>query len=417
MTRTDGADTDRADTHRAGAERLDGLRVGVVGGGIGGLHAAAVLIAAGARVEVFEQAGSLGEVGAGIQLSPNATRLLWRLDLRAALEAVAVRPSALVQRRWQDGAELSRLDLADVEEMFGAPYLHVHRADLIDVLRSAVPRSAVRIGERVVGVSPAPDAAEITTADGAQHTYDVVIGADGIHSMVRRAVVEHPTPPRFSGHVAYRALIPGVVAAELGAAVDATNWMGPGGHLVHYFVRARTMFNIVAVTTSDWEVESWNEPGDADELRRAFADWAPVLCRLLDRVTHTHRWALFDRDPLPAWTRGRLVLLGDACHPMLPYVAQGGAQAIEDGAAMCAALRAGSRDIDDALRTYEMARLQRTASIQAAARRNAVSFHLADGDEQAARDRSLASARGDLRSSPLASIWSHDAGVLGTTSP
>lgn len=402
---------------------LRGLRVGIVGGGIGGLHAAAVLARAGADVEVFEQAGSFADVGAGIQLSPNATRLLARLgdNVWGAVERVAVRPEAIVQRRWADGTELSRLSLHGVEEAFGAPYLHVHRADLADLLRAAVPASALHVGIRVVAVATAADGAALTTADGHQHTYDLVIGADGIHSVVRRFVVEHPVAPRFSGHVAYRALIPGGVASELGFAVDATNWMGPAGHVVHYFVRAQTMFNVVAVTTGEWAVESWTEPGDPGDLRAAFAGWAEPLCRLLGRVTHTHRWALFDRDPLPSWTRGRVTLLGDACHPMLPYLAQGGAQAIEDGAALVGALSI-SGSVDDALRAYELARVGRTTGIVVGARRNGVTYHLPDGDEQMARDRRLmaerpapggpAGASAPLSSSPLAGIWAHDAAVI-----
>jgi salicylate hydroxylase len=209
-----------------------------------------------------------------------------------------------------------------------------------------------------------------------------------------------------------------VVASELGCAVDATNWMGPSGHVVHYFVRARTLFNVVAVTTGDWAVESWTEPGEPADLRAAFAGWAEPLCRLLDRVTHTHRWALFDRDPLTSWTCGRVTLLGDACHPMLPYLAQGGAQAIEDGAALVSALSI-SGSVDDALGAYEQARIGRTAAIVLGARRNGMTYHLPDGDEQMARDRRLMAERpapgGSVgpAGSPLAGLWAHDAAVIG----
>lgn len=333
------------------------MHIAIVGGGIGGLAAAGFLHAAGFDdVVVHEQSGALGEVGAGIQLSPNATRLLLRLGLAEALDAVAVRPTQVEQRRWADGTLLTTLPLGDaVAAEFGAPYLHVHRADLIEVLRTAV------------------------------------------------GAVDRP---RFSGNVAYRGLLPADAVADLGLSHTSSLWMGPGAHLVHYFLRRGDLFNIVAIVADQsWTDESWTVPGDVATLVDAFAGWHPTVRAMLERLTVVHRWALHDRDPLERWSAGPVTLLGDACHPMLPYLAQGGAQAIEDAACLAACLAAGGDDTPDALRRYEQARLPRTSRVQGGARHASVTYHLADGPEQVARDAALAA--------PLPAPWARIAWLYG----
>jgi salicylate hydroxylase len=388
------------------------MRIGIVGAGIGGLSTAAFLVRAGHEVTVFEQASALGEIGAGIQLSPNATRLLARLGVGPALDAVAVRPEAIEQRRWADGTVLSRVELGDVvERAFGAPYLHVHRADLVEVLGTAVPAACVRTARRVTGVDPD---GTVVLADATQERFDAVIGADGIHSVVRRALVGDG-PATFSGHVAYRALVPGDAVRALGWPALATAWLGPGAHVVHYYLRAGALHNIVAIHEDPtWTTESWTTPGDPEVLRAAFAGWAPAVRDLLALVERTHRWALHDRAPLPVWSRGHVTLLGDACHPMLPYVAQGGAQAVEDAAALAAALDGVAPDaVPGALVRYESTRRERTTAVQTSARANATTFHLPDGEAQERRDAAMARAADpDPRASRVAWLYAHDAAVL-----
>ncbi len=380
------------------------MRIAVVGGGIGGLAAAASLRAVGLDdVVVFEQSGTLGEVGAGIQLSPNATRLLLRLGLGDALDAVAVRPTHVEQRRWADGALLATMPLGEgVADAFGAPYLHVHRADLVDLLRTAVPPSCVRLGARVVGATPEGD---VTLADGTTERFHAVVGADGIHSAVRGAIGAVDRP-RFSGNVAYRGLLPADAVADLGVTHTSSLWMGPDAHLVHYFLRRGDLFNIVAIVADQtWAEESWTAPGDVGALLDAFDGWHPTVRAMLGRLRAVHRWALHDRDPLPAWSAGCVTLLGDACHPMLPYLAQGGAQAIEDAACLAVGLATSSGDVPAALARYEELRRPRTSRVQGGARQASVTYHLHDGPEQAARDAALAA--------PLASPWGRIAWLYG----
>jgi len=392
---------------------MTGLKVTIIGGGIGGTAAALALLRAGCDVHVYEQVASKAEVGAGIQLSPNATRLLHRYGLADALARLAVRPSHIEIRRWDDGRMLGREQLGDaVEAAYGAPYYHFHRADLLSILAGAVPPERLHGGRRCVDVIQTADGARAVFDDGAVVDSDVVVGADGIHSVVRR-VLFGDERPRFSGNVAYRGLAPAARLAHLNLTHKTTNWMGPGGHFVHYFVSGGRYVNFVAVTEqANWERESWTDRGDIAEARRCYAGWHPLIHDILGAVDETFKWALFDRTPLPAWSVGRVTLLGDACHPMLPYLAQGAAQAIEDGAtlARCLAEAAPSR-IQEALAAYEALRRPRTAAIQLGARGNSVTFHLRDGDEQRKRDAEMAAWTGGL-SPRRARLFSFDAEQL-----
>jgi salicylate hydroxylase len=336
---------------------------------------------------------------------------LHRLGLDGALDAVAVRPTHVEQRRWADGALLATMPLGDaLADVFGAPYLHVHRADLIDVLRTAVPSEWVHVGRRVVRVVDDGARVALSFDDGTSTDADVVIGADGIRSVVRAAVGAEDRP-RFSGNVAYRGLLPAEAVADLPVGHTSSLWMGPRGHLVHYFLRRGALFNVVAIVADQtWTDESWTVPGDPAALAAAFAGWDPLVRTILGRLTTVFRWALHDRDPLPMWTRGRVTLLGDACHPMLPYMAQGGAQAIEDAACLAACLRGGD-DPSSALARYESLRRDRTARVQLGARRNETVYHLPDGPEQQARDAALAEPTLD----PWARVhwlYGHDAAAV-----
>lgn len=371
---------------------MSGLKVTVVGGGIGGTAAALALLRAGCDVHVYEQVANKTEVGAGIQLSPNATRLLHRYGLADALRRLAVKPLGVEIRRWDDGRILGREDLGDAaEEAYGAPYYHFHRADLLSVLTSALPAERLHGGRRCVEVVQEKSGVRTIFDDGSVVESDVVVGADGIHSVVRKALFGDERP-RFSGNVAYRGLAPVDRLAHLNLKHLSNNWMGPGGHFVHYFVSGGRYVNFVAVTEQgNWDRESWNDRGDITEARRYYAGWHPQVHEILGAVDETFKWALFDRTPLSRWSVGRVTLLGDACHPMLPYLAQGAAQSIEDGATLAVCLTGiGPSEVEEALVAYETWRKPRTAAIQLAARGNATTFHLPDGTEQQKRDAQMA---------------------------
>ena len=391
------------------------LSVIIVGAGIGGCAAALALRRAGCRVDVYEQALEKTEVGAGIQISPNASRLLQRYGLGTELESVSVRPVAVEARRWQDGKILAREDLGEsIAAAYGAPYYHIHRADLLRILSAPIMNDALHLAKRCVRIIENGQTVRAEFQDGTCAEADILVGADGIHSVVREYLFGKELP-RFSGNVAYRGLVPAERVAGLGIEFKSTNWMGPRGHFVHYYVSSGRYLNFVAVTEqSNWTHESWTDRADLAEVHAYYEGWHPQIHAILDGVQATFKWALFDREPLNAWSKGRVTLLGDACHPMLPYMAQGAAQAIEDGAALAACLQRGRPEkVADLLREYEAIRQPRTAAIQALARQNSRIFHLPDGPDQQARDTSMAARRSTRNPSGLSSaramIFGHDA--------
>ena len=355
-------------------------KVLVAGGGIGGLAAALCLAKHGHEVTVFEQAREFGEVGAGIQLSPNCTRVLHDLGLEGSLGAAAFRPEAIQFRNWRNGRIIGQSALGDdAVRRFGFPYYHMHRADLLRVLVDAAlasPNINLRCNAEVRGFDQAATRVRLRAVSG-DDDGDVLVGADGIHSAVRAALWGDDRP-RFTGCVAWRALVP---AERLPAGLIrpmATAWWGPGGHFVHYFVRRGELVNCVGVVEkAGWEIESWTERGDHAEFAADFAGWHDDIRRLIDNVDGTtlFKWALHDREPMPRWGKGRVTLLGDACHPTLPFMAQGAAMAIEDAAVLAGSL-ACDQDVAKALQRYEGLRRDRTARVQHGSRRNATLFHL-----------------------------------------
>jgi 2-polyprenyl-6-methoxyphenol hydroxylase-like FAD-dependent oxidoreductase len=390
------------------------VSIAIIGGGIGGLAAALSLLRAGLDVHVYEQARALGEVGAGIQISPNASRILHRLGLAEELERLGVKPVAWHQRRWDDGRTLLRTPLAGaVEAAFGASHYQSHRADLLAMLARALPPQRLHVGHRFTGLIDRGDRVEAQFENGAHVAADVLVGADGIHSTVRRALFG-PAEPRFTGCAAYRGLVPAERLRHLDLEAAAQVWMGPGQHFVHYFVASRQLVNFVAVIEQDtWQQESWTDRGEVADALAAFAGWHDQVRAIIAAVSETFIWGLFDRAPLPRWSFGRATLLGDACHPMLPFMAQGAAQAIEDGATLAACLaQAGERDIPQALRLYEALRRPRTSRIQAMSAANKTRFHLPDGPLQQDRDRQMASGGTDWSAGAIAWVYGHDAGVL-----
>lgn len=385
------------------------LSVAVIGGGIGGLAAALSLLRAGIDVRVYEQAAALGEVGAGIQISPNASRLLHRLGLAEALTRRGVRPIAVHQRRWDNGRTLQRAPLGDsVEVAFGAPYYHFHRADLLAVLAEALPADRLQVGHRLVAASDRGDHVEARFENGVRIDADALVGADGIHSRTRQ-ILFGPDSPRFTGCIAYRGLVPAERLAHLRLEVTSSNWMGPGGHFVHYYVAGGRLMNFVAIREEKaWTRESWVDRGAVADALRLFDGWHPQVRAIIGAAGETFKWGLFDRDPLACWTAGRITLLGDACHAMLPFMAQGAVQSIEDGAALASCLTQAAGDVPAALRRYEALRRPRTTRLQEMSRLNKTRFHLPDGAAQEARDAQLAAA-GDRSLAAIGWLYAHDA--------
>jgi salicylate hydroxylase len=388
------------------------LRVAVIGGGIGGLSAALHLLKAGLDVDVYEQAASIGEIGAGIQISPNASRLLIRLGLKPALDAAGVRPLAVHQRRWDDGRTLQRAPVGlEVEATFGAPYYHLHRGDLAELLGAAVPAERLHVGHRLVGLEQKGERVVARFENGQTIESDLLVGADGIHSQVRHLAFG-PEKPRFTGCVAWRGLVPAERIKHLGIEVASHNWMGPGGHVVHYWVAAGRLMNVVCVVEhGTWTSESWTDKGDVAEVLARYDGWHPIVRSLIEAFPETFIWALHDRLPLPRWSDGRVTLLGDACHPMLPMMAQGAAQSIEDGATLAALLTAMPGDVPGALARYEVLRKPRATRLQEASAANRTRFHLHDGPEQQKRDEAMATS-GDRSIANIGWLYMHDAATV-----
>jgi salicylate hydroxylase len=388
------------------------LRIAVIGAGIGGLSAALSLRRAGFEVDVYEQAPELGEVGGGINMGPNAVRILRRLGLAEGLDREGIRPLLTHQRRWQDGRTLQRAPLNPLcEELYGAPHMTIHRADLLAVIAAGFPAERIRLGYRLAGIVDRGDGVEARFENGASIRADVLVGADGIHSAARE-ILFGAEEPAFAGCVAYRGLVPIERIADLGLERGNQSWVGPGGHLVHYFVSRGRLLNFVGWTEHDeWHREDWTDRATVARALDAFAGWHPQVRRIIAAAETCFIWALFDRDPLPRWSAGRTTLLGDACHPMYPFMGQGAAQAIEDGACLAACLAAGGDDPAEALRRYERLRLPRVTRLQAMSRANKARFHMRDGPEQEARDAAWAAAA-DRSPDALRWLYAFDAGVL-----
>ena len=363
------------------------LRILIVGGGIGGLFAANALIAHGLDVAVYEQAPALGEVGAGVYLTPNAVRQMERVGLGPAVEKWGARVGPQSYYFRHDGTPIAPVQVTDASGWnanFG-----MHRADLVDFLAAALPAGVVRCGHRAVRFEEQGDVARVKFANGAVVEADVVVGADGIHSELRPCVFP-PSTPVFHGTISYR----GLVARERLPEWPMDRWLmwaGPSRHFLVFPVRHGEMVNYVGFVPADEEMkESWSAAGDPEVLRREFAGWDPRIATVLRQVDKTFRWALYDREPLPTWSKGRLTLLGDAAHPMLPHLGQGANQSIEDGMALATILsRVDNAAVPAALLAYERLRRERVAQVQLGARRHGLRVDSLSGD-LATRDAELA---------------------------
>jgi salicylate hydroxylase len=366
--------------------------IAILGGGIGGLAAAAFLRRAGLPSTLYEQAAELKAVGAGLVVAPNAARLLRRLGVLDELVRRAVRLDVGWEfRRWQDGAVLSAENLAtSCERLYGEQTYTVHRADLLDVIGRAVPQGTVRLGRRCVDVSLRGDRPALRFDDGEVVEADIVIGADGVHSVVRRALTGSPAPT-YSGLCAFRALVPLEQAPPMARRNAQTLWLGPGHHLVHYPISAGRLVNLVAFAPAgDYSVESWTATASVEEFLAEFDGWDPRLIELIRAARTPGRWALLERAPLRRWSHGPVTLLGDAAHPMFPFFAQGAAQAIEDAAVLAQCLAADVADPVMALQHYQERRIPRTTEIQEVSHGRSHVNQLPDGPEQRARDEAFA---------------------------
>ena len=362
-------------------------KVIIIGGGIGGLAVVLSLLERGVDVEIHEQAPELKEVGAGIEISSNGTRVLYALGLEQPLKRVQVLPSGRVIRHWSTGETWNWFDLGPVTaQRYGTPHVMLHRGDLHGVLAEAVRArkpDAVKLGRRCADISWTEDGAAVRFEGGDTVQGSYVIGADGIHSKVR-ACLFGADRPEFTGCVAWRGLVPMADLPPHLAKLQGTNWLGPHGHVLHYPVRRGEIMNFISmVERDDWQIESWVTQGTKGELANDFRGWHADVHAIIERIETPYKWALYVRGPMARWSKGRVTLLGDACHPTLPFLGQGGVMAIEDGYIVAACLAKYFDDPATAFARYEDIRRERTATVVRKAhenRRSAFSPALADSN-------------------------------------
>lgn len=365
-------------------------KVLIAGGGVGGLTAALALLKKGIECEVFEQAQELREVGAGVQIAANGTRVLFELGLEQAVRNRGVEAAGKEIRLWNTGASWKLFDLGAVSvQRYGFPYFLLHRSDLHGMLAEAVQRikpDAIRLGARCKGFEDHGDGVTLLTECGERIRGDALIGADGLHSRVRQQLFGSEQA-RFSGGVAWRGLVPMERLPEHQRRSVGANWIGPRGHVITYPVRPDLLNFVGHVERDDWQVESWTESGEVAECLADFEGWHEDIRRIIENIEMPFKWALYLREPLQQWTRGRVSLLGDACHATLPYLAQGANMAIEDGFVLARCIEAAGGDLPAALLRYQTARCERTTQIVRRSAANLSRFHhgeLADAADGAA---------------------------------
>lgn len=354
------------------------MKAAIAGAGIGGLTTAIALARAGVSVRVFEQARRLEEVGAGLQLSPNAVRVLSKLGMGEALETIASWPVSLEMRMGISDRRIFSIPIADrARRKFGFGYAHVHRADLVSILSDAAIEAGARVelGARVIEALKDDGGVRVGLSTGEVESFDLLVGADGLHSVVREKAIA-PDNGQFTGCVAWRMIVPAEQMQDLVEPARARVWVGPGKHAVIYPIRGGKQLNFVGVTESgDRAAESWREEGDVAEVARDFAGWAEPVQRVIEAGSTCHRWALFERTPMRRWSSGPITLLGDACHAMLPFQAQGAAMAIEDAWALADCVASSRWNVDEALGQYQRRRQARTEKVARSARSNRNVFH------------------------------------------
>jgi 6-hydroxynicotinate 3-monooxygenase len=347
--------------------------IAIIGAGIGGLTAAACLRRVGIDVRIYEQAKGFSRLGAGIQQAPNAIRVLYALGLKQQLLALAFQPASNDSRDHDTGALTNSLPLGrSMQQRHGVPYFLMHRGDLHAMLVNLVPAGVIRLDHKLAGLEHARDGAvRMTFTNGDTAEADAVIGADGVHSVVRAFMLGEEAP-RFTGRVAYRTVFPTALLGGL-QPYPCVKWWGPDRHIVSYFVNPRCdeLYFVTSTPEPEFSVESWSAKGDLATLRAAYDSFHPQVRAILAACPDVHKWALVERDPLPHWVEGNVALLGDACHPMTPYMAQGASTSIEDAAILSRCLQGVDRDgMHAALLRYEATRKPRTSRIQQTSAQN-----------------------------------------------
>jgi salicylate hydroxylase len=354
-------------------------KIAVVGGGIGGLTAALALLRAGIDVDVYEQAPELKEVGAGVQISSNGTRVLHALGLAAEVERVSSVPAAKEIRLWNTGQTWKLFDLGAASvELYGYPYVFMHRRDLHAILAEGILRlkpDTLRLGMRCVGLAQSDSEVTLRFANGETARAALAIGADGVHSTLREHLFGAASA-QFTGCIAWRGVVPMDGLPPQVSRTCGTNWVGAGGHVVHYPLRGGELMNFVGILErADWQVESWTVQGTTAELANDFSGWHADVHAIIRNLAEPYKWALMVRPPMPRWSQGRITLLGDACHPMLPMLAQGAVMALEDGLILARCLKTFAADHVTAFARYEAARGERTARCVKGSADNAQRFH------------------------------------------
>ena len=348
------------------------LKIAIVGAGMGGLATAAALRLIGIDVTVYEQATKFARIGAGIQIGCNAMKVLRRLGLEARLRAQSFYPRSWNNRDWRTGdIKFDMIFGESAEAKFGAPYLLAHRGDLHAALASAVPEACIGLSHKLVGLDETSDGVRLTFANGATAVADAVIGADGVHSTVRDTLFG-TSAVNFTGRIAYRTTYPAALLGEHKIG-DCTKWWGEDRHIVIYYVKpdCSEVYLVTSQPEPEFRIESWSAKGDVTQLRKAFAGFDREVEQVLAACPDVHKWAIVDRDALPRWQDGKVTLLGDACHPMTPYMAQGAATAIEDAAVLSRCLDGvGPDGVADAFRRFEATRKDRTVRVQETSRKN-----------------------------------------------
>jgi salicylate hydroxylase len=368
-------------------------RVAIVGGGIGGLTAARALCRRGIEVSIYESASELREIGAGVALHPNAMKVLRSLGLEDDVRSTAGRSEWALTRNWKTGRVISRTSRQQQASLFGSAGATVHRADLLDVLAHSLPIEIVTLGARCLAVEPDGEVAVARFQDGSEVEADVIIGADGIHSAVRSSLFG-PDAPRFTGKICYRSVVPVDAVPGGPPPNDNVQWLGPHGTIVLYPVRRDELINVVCHYDDEaYRHESWVTECERSEVLERYRGWHESLLRIFSAGEVWYKWALYDRDPIQQWTRGRVTVLGDAAHPMLPYLGQGACQAIEDGCVLAAALAARPDDPVGGLALYERTRRPRASQVVLTSRQRGVSNHLASPWAALRRDVSIAVRR------------------------
>jgi salicylate hydroxylase len=376
----------------------------IVGGGLAGLAAAHALSRCGIQAEVFEAAPALGEIGAAVNVAPNASRALLAIGLGDKIAAVANSSPGIYTRNMQTGEFLEFNDRRKSSVRYGAPYYTFHRADLLDALASGLDRRLIHLDHRLVGVEEKSDGVVLAFGNGAKVDAEFVIGADGVRSVIRHALYGHDNPT-YTGQMVWRALLNGSdVPREVLEPTGHVQWVGPGRHLLAYYIRGEKLVNIVTQEDTDkWVEEGWSTRGDPDEMRASFPNSEPRLEKLLSLVTQCSKWGLFTRPLTENWGRGRIQLIGDAAHAMLPNAGQGACQAFEDAYILAQWLEA-CRDPVEAFANFRRVRIPRVHAVQRLSLANARFKHMRDSAEQ--KDL-IASGKGSVHGS-AEWVWAYD---------